>query len=103
LGNADTILLGRNTYQGIAPYWSAQLANLLHSAREDADFADMMNSYEKVVFSKTLKSVSWRNSRLAGRSISKEIKELKKAEGKTCWFMAAVNWLAALTKVKCCR
>jgi dihydrofolate reductase len=98
LGNAGTILLGRNTYQGMAPYWPAQLANL-HSAREDADFADMMNSYEKVVFSKTLKSVSWRNSRLANRNISKEIYTLKNSPGKDLLVYGSGKLVAALTKL----
>ena len=98
LGNAGTILLGRNTYQGMAPYWSAQQANL-HSAREDADFTDMMNSYEKVVFSKTLTSVGWRNSRLAGRSIAKEIKELKKTQGKDLIVYGSGKLVASLIRL----
>ena len=82
LSNADTILLGRVTYNAMARYWPVQQANP-NVAREDVAFADMMNSYKKVVFSKTLTTVSnWSNSRLASRSIAREVNELKQQPGK---------------------
>jgi dihydrofolate reductase len=82
LSNADTILLGRITYNAMAGYWPLQQASP-YVAREDVAFSDMMNSYEKVVFSKTLTTVSnWSNSRLANRSITREINELKQQPGK---------------------
>ncbi|RYU89295.1 dihydrofolate reductase [Mucilaginibacter terrigena] len=81
LGDADTLLIGRNTYQCMAPYWQAQQANP-SAPRDAADFADMMNRYKKVIFSKTLKTVSWQNARLASRPISKEIMALKALKGK---------------------
>ncbi|MES2061363.1 MAG: dihydrofolate reductase family protein [Bacteroidota bacterium] len=98
LGNADTLLLGRVTYSAIAPYWQAQQANQF-GAREDADYADMINRYEKVVFSKTLKSVSWRNSRLANRNINKEIMRLKQCTGKDLLVYGSGKLVAALTKL----
>lgn len=81
LGDADTLLIGRNTYQCMAPYWQAQQADF-SAPREAVDFADMMNRYEKVIFSKTLKTVTWRNARLANRPIGKEIRNLKSLPGK---------------------
>ncbi len=81
LGDADTLLIGRNTYECMAPYWQAQHSDI-SAPRETMDFADMMNRYEKVIFSKTLKSVSWHNARLAKRPLGKEIKALKASQGK---------------------
>jgi dihydrofolate reductase len=98
LGNADTLLLGRVTYNAIAPYWQAQQANQF-GAREDADYADMINRYQKVVFSKTLKRVGWRNSRLANRNISKEVMELKQSAGKDLLVYGSGKLVAALTKL----
>jgi dihydrofolate reductase len=98
LGNADTLLLGRITYSAIAPYWQAQQANQF-GAREDVDYADMINRYEKVVFSKTLKSLNWHNSRLANRNISKEIKELKQTIGKDLLVYGSGKLVAALTRL----
>src|SRR5882762_1112837 len=63
LAQADTILLGRVTYLAMAAYWSSKVASL-STPRADIDFADMMNSYNKIVFSKTLPAVGWSNSRL---------------------------------------
>nr|WP_294947476.1 dihydrofolate reductase family protein [uncultured Mucilaginibacter sp.] len=81
LGQADTILLGRVTYQAMAGYWTAKAGHAF-GAREDADFTEMMNSHSKIVFSKTLKTAGWQNSRLANRSIAKEIASLKQLPGK---------------------
>lgn len=81
LGDADTLLIGRNTYQCMAPYWQAQQSNI-STAREIVDFADMMNRYQKVIFSKTLKTVNWANARLADRTLGEEVKELKVLPGK---------------------
>ena len=53
LAQADTILLGRVTYNAMAAYWPLKMAD--PSCRgEDFAFANMMNSYSKIVFSKTI-------------------------------------------------
>ncbi len=81
LGRADTILLGRITYDAMARYWSAKIGDL-HSSREDIDFADMMNRYTKVVFSRSLTTPIWNNSRLVKGNIAKEIRLLKDQPGR---------------------
>jgi dihydrofolate reductase len=98
LGTADTLLLGRATYSAIAPYWQAQQGNQF-GAREDADYADMINRCEKVVFSRTLKNVSWRNSRLAGRNVIKEVSALKHSPGKDLLVYGSGKLVATLTKL----
>ncbi|MFD0763494.1 dihydrofolate reductase family protein [Mucilaginibacter lutimaris] len=81
LGDADTLLIGRKTYECMAPYWQAQQVNI-SAPRDVLDFADLMNRYEKVIFSKSLRAVSWQNARLAKRPIAKEIRTLKNMHGK---------------------
>jgi dihydrofolate reductase len=81
LGMADTILLGRVTYQAMAGYWGTRTSGL-STPREDADFADMMNRYTKIVFSKTLERGRWNNSRVVSGSIAGEIERLKREPGK---------------------
>ncbi len=76
LGMADTILLGRNTYQAMAAYWPAMSANPC-CARDDLAYGAMMNEYRKVVYSTTLKKLDWENSRLIKGDIGKEIRKLK--------------------------
>lgn len=81
LSNADTILLGRVTYVAMANYW--QLSALDHSfPRENLAFAEMINSCRKIVFSKTLSSPDWYNSKLIKGDIGKEIRKLKVEPGK---------------------
>jgi dihydrofolate reductase len=52
---ADTILLGRRTYQEFAAYWP-------HKTAADDPFADYINRTPKLVVPKTLKTVEWENT-----------------------------------------
>ena len=52
LSEADTIVLGRVTFNAMAKYWSFKATDL-SLPREDIAFADMMNSYKKLVVSRT--------------------------------------------------
>lgn len=53
LMQADTILLGRKTYNVMAGYWPLVSCNPCFP-RSDIAFADMMNNYQKIVCSSTL-------------------------------------------------
>lgn len=81
LADADTILLGRVTYSAMARYWPQKAYDYSFS-REDIAFADMMNSYNKIVFTKTLTEPSWSNTRLVSGSLKTAIQKLKKQRGK---------------------
>jgi dihydrofolate reductase len=81
LSNADTILLGRNTYNAMAAYWPA-VSEGLDMARDDIAFAWMMNNYTKIVCSTTLDTLSWNNSRLIKGNLLRQILQLKQQEGK---------------------
>ena len=86
LSNADTILLGRITYKAMARFWPSKMKELL-CPRHDIAFASMINSYQKVVFSKTMENTDpvvagWNNSRLVKENIRKEIVKLKQQPGK---------------------
>ena len=52
---ADTILLGRRTYEEFAAYWADKTG-------ADDPFADYINRTPKLVVSKTLKAVDWQNT-----------------------------------------
>jgi dihydrofolate reductase len=98
LGKADTILLGGITYRGMAQYWNSDPVNMIRP-REDLDFASMLNSYPKVVFSKSMSSVAWNNSRLAKREIGDEVSELKRRQGKDMIVYGSGKIVSALTKL----
>src|SRR6185369_1681765 len=57
--NIDTILLGRKTYEILSWYWPSDMAKKI-----DPVMYDHMNNAQKIVFSKTLKDVQWKNSSL---------------------------------------
>ena len=69
----DTILVGRLTYQKMAAYWPFAPRN---------DFSAMMNNYEKIVFSTSLKKTDWQHSRVLAGNIGEEIIRLKQAPGR---------------------
>jgi dihydrofolate reductase len=77
LSQADTILFGRVTYEGMATYWPTPEA-----IANDPAVAERMNALEKVVFSRTLERVRWSNSRLAGEDVAGEVRRLKEQPGK---------------------
>lgn len=81
LRDADTIILGRVTYEVMSQYWQSMLTGLQQS-REDLAFADMMNNYQKIVFSRTLKLTGWKNSSIVRSLNATAVKQLKKASGK---------------------
>jgi dihydrofolate reductase len=72
LGTMDTLLLGRVTFQMFANYWPSQTS----------ESADILNNLPKVVFSKTLEKVEWKNARLVKENIAEEIQKLKQQPGK---------------------
>src|SRR5690349_18730397 len=98
LSKADTILLGGITYRGMAQYWNTDPVNMIRP-RNDLDFASMLNSYAKVVFSKSMTTVTWNNSRLAKREIGEEVSELKHRKGKDMIVYGSGKIVAALTKL----
>jgi dihydrofolate reductase len=73
LRTVDTLLFGRATYQHMASYWPSAPAD---------EIADKMNNLPKIVFSKTLQTADWNNSRLVKNDIQGEVSKLRKQPGK---------------------
>lgn len=95
LSRADTILLGRNTYTAMAAYWPCINNNLCYP-REDLAFAGMMNDYEKVVVSKTLKKLKWRNSITLRGNLHDRLWELKSRPGRDIIVFGSITLLRFL-------
>ena len=81
LDSADTVLLGRKTYEMMASYWPFADQNP-RSTKSMLKFADKYNSVTKLVFSKTLKDVKWNNTTLAKSNLIDEVFKLKNQRGK---------------------
>jgi dihydrofolate reductase len=71
---ADTMLLGRRTYEEFAAYWSDK--------GSDVEFADTINNTPKLVASTTLTSADWQNSTLIQGNVGQELRRLKEEPGK---------------------
>lgn len=77
--SVDTIVMGRNLAEGFIPYWKNVASNpedLQH------DFGKKMTDKPKSVFTKTLQTSDWENTKLAKGNLSDEIFEFKKQPGK---------------------
>jgi dihydrofolate reductase len=71
---ADTMLLGRRTYEEFAAYWADK--------GSDVELADQMNDTPKLVASTTLTTVDWKNSTLIEGDVADELRRLKEGPGK---------------------
>jgi dihydrofolate reductase len=78
--SADTVLYGRITYQ-LMEYWPTVVKNPTGNKSTD-EFAVAIDNVKKIVFSRTLQDVNWKNTALKKEIIKEEILELKRQEGK---------------------
>ena len=77
INSVDTIMFGRATYEGMASYWPTPFA-----IESDPVVAGMMNDMPKIVFSKSLASADWQNTRLISGDPSEAIAALRQQPGK---------------------
>ena len=76
LASADTLVYGRITYQLMESYWPSIVKNPTGNQPMD-EFAILIDNISKIVFSRTLKNVDWKNTKLKQEVIKEEILELK--------------------------
>src|SRR5678816_444679 len=81
LSNADTLLYGRITYQLIENYWPSVVKNPTGNKPMD-EFAVLIGNISKIVYSRTLQHVDWKNTTLKKEVIQEEILELKQQTSK---------------------
>lgn len=83
-----TLLFGRRTYEGMASYWK--------SAAEPGAVADMMNSIEKAVATRTLDAATWNNTRLLKGDAVTAVRALKAEDGKDVFVFGSADLLSSL-------
>ncbi|MGD9508275.1 MAG: dihydrofolate reductase family protein [Geminicoccaceae bacterium] len=81
-----TLLFGRRTYEGMAAYW----------ATATGPVADMMNSIEKAVASRTLDAATWHSTRLLKGDAVAAVRGLKAEDGKDIYVFGSADLLASL-------
>lgn len=106
LSGVDTILFGRRTYELFEGFWphavdDSPTAPDPHTAgrrsREIRDIGNWINETAKVVFSRTRKEVTWRNSRLLHEFDPREIEAMKRQPGKDMMVFGSSSIVAQLT------
>jgi dihydrofolate reductase len=80
LGQGDTILYGRTTYQ-LMEFWRKFLETPSEEKSMNA-FATAIDKIPKIVFSRTIKNVEWETATIAKRDLKDEVLELKQQSGK---------------------
>lgn len=95
LQEADTIIMGRKTYQLMESFWPSK-----QGLEEDPVVAQLMNNTPKLVFSKTLDKVvetkHWKNITLIKNNIVEKIKKIKEKSGKDLIVLGSNNFCVTL-------
>jgi len=81
LSSAGTLIYGRITYQLMESYWPSVVKNPTGNKPID-EFAVLIDNISKIVFSRTLKHVDWKNTQLKKEVVKEEVLELKQQAGK---------------------
>ena len=80
LRSGDAVIYGRTTYQ-LMEYWLSVLKNPTGNKAMD-EFAAAIDGISKIVFSHTLKDVTWKTARIAKRGVKEEVLPLKQQTGR---------------------
>jgi len=82
LSNAGTLIYGRITYQLMESYWPSVVKNPTGNKPMD-EFGVLIDNISKIVYSRTLKNVDWKNTTLKKKIVNEEVLELKQQGGKS--------------------
>ena len=91
-GDAE-LIFGRKTYEMMASFWPTPQAKQMMP-----EVAASMNRMSKNVFSRSLKDVSWENSRLARGDLVAEVRRLKSEPGPGLLIMGSGEIVSQLTQ-----
>jgi dihydrofolate reductase len=108
LGDSDTMLFGRRTYDMFESFWPHVLKdpatapdphNPGRHTPEMRSLAEWINAAKKIVFSKTRGEVSWTNSELRRDIVPREIEALKAQPGKTIMLFGSGSVVSRLSEL----
>jgi dihydrofolate reductase len=103
----DTILFGRRTYQMFEAFWpnipeddsaAPDPHDPGHVSPELRAMGNMLTEANKLVFSKTLTEVTWRNSRLLPELDPREVEAMKEESGKDMIIFGSGSIVSQLTE-----
>ena len=108
LGDSDTMLFGRRTYDMFESFWPHVLKdpatapdphNPGRHTPEMRSLAEWINAAKKIVFSTTRGEVSWTNSELRRDIVPREIEALKAQPGKTIMLFGSGSVVSRLSEL----
>ena len=107
LGENDTMLFGRKTYENFESFWPHALDDSKTApdphkperrSEQNREMAVWINASKKLVVSRTRKNVTWKNSELMHELDPKAIEALKRGPGKNIIIFGSASIVAQLTK-----
>ncbi len=98
VSQSDTLVLGRVTYESFAGSWP-YVPDREGASEGEKSYARKLNAMHKIVFSKTLASADWNNSRLLREIDAQEIERLKQQDGKDMLIYGSASMVQQLTKL----
>jgi dihydrofolate reductase len=94
LDEADTLLFGRATYEGMASYWPTPAAR-----ENDPEVEGRMNSLPKIVVSRTLDKAEWAETRVIKDDVAEELTKLKQQPGKDLLILGSSDLTVSLMRM----
>ena len=94
VSTADGLIFGRVTYELMASYWPTPAAQAA-----DPIVAEKMNTMPKIVFSRTLNTVEWNNTRLVKGDAAEEISKIKQQPGRDLLIFGSADLASNLTNL----
>ncbi len=92
-GGEALLVFGRITYELMIRYWSTPVA-----IQNDPILAERMNHLPKLVFSRTLKKVSWNNTKLIKDGLVSEMRNMKNESGIDIVILGSGSIVSQLTQ-----
>jgi dihydrofolate reductase len=96
VSSADTLILGRETYQSFAGAWPGVPENP-RASRGEVEYAHVLNAMRKIVFSRTLETADWQNSTLFREIVPEEIERIKQDQGRDLVIYGSASIVRAFT------
>jgi dihydrofolate reductase len=108
ISNFDTVLFGRRTFEIFEGFWGHVVDDEAGTvpdphrperrSPEHGAMATALNGMSKLVFSRTMKNVTWRNSRLIRELDPREIETMKRQPGKEMIIFGSGSIVSQLTR-----
>jgi dihydrofolate reductase len=98
MSTVDTAVYGRVTYKGMESYWPTVLTESEPDPHA-LNHAKWIEAVEKIVFSRTLESAPWNNSRIVRDNLQEEVTALKQKEGGNIMVFASATLTHTLAEL----